>query len=99
MSIRQRGRIEKQIESDTVYKDTTNNISDGLNSVIDICFMQVFSKAYEELTRINDHLDVLEKDIMRPDPHRIEALQDAWNKLMKLEEGHKKALRSSGFAK
>jgi hypothetical protein len=77
MSIRQRGRIEKQIESGTVYKDTINNISDGLNSAIDICFMQVFSKAYEELTHINGHLDVLEKDITRPEPHRMEVLQDA----------------------
>ena len=99
MAARQRDIVEDPIRTGAVYKNTTNNISAGLNSAIELCFMQLFAKAYEELACILGHLDVLENAIVKPDPHRQQVLKKAWDDLARLQKLHKKALRSSGFAK
>lgn len=99
MAARQRGIIESRIETGAMYKDTTEQIKNGLNTAIDVCFLQLFAGAHEELTWILDHLDVLETTINKPDPRRVAVLTKAWNDLINLEEMHKGAVRFAGFAK
>ncbi|KAE9987174.1 hypothetical protein EG328_003643 [Venturia inaequalis] len=99
MAARQRGIIEGRIETGAIYKDTTEQIKNGLNTAIDVCFLQLFAGAHEELTWILDHLDVLETTINKPDPRRVAVLTKAWNDLIDLEEMHKSAVRFAGFAK
>lgn len=99
MAARQRNTIEGRIETGVVYEDTTEQIKNGLNTAIGVCFLRLFAGAYEELTWVLDHLDVLEVTIIKPDPHRVAVLTKAYNDLVRQEEKHKGAVRSARLAK
>lgn len=99
MAARQRNTIEGRIETGAVYEDTIEQIKHGLDTAIDVCFFQLFAAAYEELTWILYHVDVLEATIIKLDPRRMAVLKKAWKDLGDLEEMHKDAVRVAGFAK
>ncbi|TID26600.1 Autophagy-related protein 2 [Venturia nashicola] len=78
MAARQRSAVESQIKTGAIYEGTTEKTKNGPNAAINLCFLQLFAGAYEELSWILDRLNVLEATIIKPDPHRVAVLTKCW---------------------